>query len=320
MAWLSVVSGSGGVVPFSNITNTGFRAQACDYSGTPFSDGLAQVVAGPALDQMQHIGDTWDFSWYNDDPSWAGYFDMDDQLVPAVSPGQTIFYRVDISYPNPYGPGTYTQQSTVLALVAGGGTNPTPSAGSLKFPIYIEWPDPPRPNSPTPINQVQIPGETVSLTNGYFACTDFGTPTAQWRKNGNPIIGATNFPNIAPGYSGPHIVSGTFQGVLTITNVQPADAGIYDLVVIGNNWIVGPKTVLSIQITGYGVLQSPRFVDTNFVCDLLGAAGRNYAIQWSTNLTDWHNFTTQYNSTGTITFSNAPASGDRQFYRGRLLP
>jgi hypothetical protein len=163
---------------------------------------------------------------------------------------------------------------------------------------------------------VRIPGETFSLTNTYFAYTDYGTPTAQWRKNGNPIIGATNFPKITGDITG-----GTFQGVLTITNVQPADAGIYDLVVIGNDWIVGPKTVLSIQITnGFGVFLSPQFRGTNFVCDLLGAAGRNYAIQWSTNLTDWHNFTTQYNSTGTITFSNTPALGDKQFYRAKLQP
>jgi hypothetical protein len=168
----------------------------------------------------------------------------------------------------------------------------------------------------TSTNQVRIPDETFSLTNTYFAYTDYGTPAAQWRKNGNPIPGATNFPAV---YGG--TLAGFFQGVLTITNVQPADAGIYDLVVIGNDWIVGPKTVLSIQITnGPGVFQSPQFRGTNFVCDLLGAAGRNYAIQWSTNLTDWHNFTTQYNSTGTITFTNPPAWGGAQFYRGRLLP
>ena len=93
------------------------------------------------------------------------------------------------------------------------------------------------------------------------------------------------------------------------------------VVVLGNNWFIGPKTVLSIQITnGCGVFQSPRFPGTNFVCDLLGAAGRNYAIQWSTNLFDWKNFTTLSNFTGTITFTNTPALGGAQFYRARLQP
>jgi len=240
------------------------------------------------------------------------------RTVSTIAPGQNVYYQVVVIYTNS-GIG-YTQPSTVLNLTAGGGSFPTPSAYGLKFPAWWagEGLEPVIetyfPNTPT--NQVRMPGETFSLTNTYFAYTDYGTPTAQWRKNGSPIIGATNFPAISGGEG-----AGIFQSVLTITNVQPADAGIYDLVVIGNDWIVGPKTVLSIQITnGFGVFLSPRFGGTNFVCDLLGAAGRNYAIQWSTNLTDWHDFTTQYNSTGTITFSNTPALGSAQFYRGRLLP
>jgi hypothetical protein len=307
MAWLSVVSGSGGVVPFSNQTNNYFQGQACDYMGTPLNNCSAQVVAGPALDQMQPVG-----------PSTVvinGYYGSSSmtRTVPTINPGQAVYYRVDITFNS-------SAQSTILNLTAGGGGFSTPSAYGLKFPgwwvgeglepvIYPNYPN-------TPTNQVRIPGETFSLTNSYFAYTDFGTPTTQWRKNGSAIIGATNFPAIEGGEG-----AGIFQSVLTITNVQPDDAGIYDLVVIGNDWIVGPKTVLSIQITnGFGVFQSPRFGGTNFVCDLLGAAGRNYAIQWSTNLADWHDFTTQYNSTGTITFSNAPALGGAQFYRGRLLP
>jgi hypothetical protein len=154
------------------------------------------------------------------------------------------------------------------------------------------------------------------LTNTYFAYTDYGRPTAQWRKDGNPIISATNFPAIVDGG-----LAGFFQGVLTITNVQPADAGIYDLVVYGNNWFVGPKTVLSIQITnGCGVFQSPRLPGTNFVCDLLGAAGRNYTIQWSTNLSDWNDLVTLTNVAGTITFTNTPGLGGAQFYRAKLQP
>ena len=312
MAWLSVVSGSGGVVPFSNKANTYFQGQACDYFGTPLNNCSAQVVAGPALDQMQPVGLSTAVA--------NGYYGASflTRTVPTVTPGQAVYYRVDIAPTF-----DFNAQSTVLQLTAGGGGFLTPSAYGLKFPgwwvgeglepVIVTY----YPNTPT--NQLRIPGETFSLTNTYFAYTDFGTPTAQWRKNGMPIPGATNFPNIEP--SPPPVVAGIFQSVLTITNVQPDDAGIYDLVVIGNSWIVGPKTVLSIQITnGFGVFQSPRFRGTNFVCDLLGAAERNYAIQWSTNLTDWHNFTTQYNSTGTITFSNAPALGGAQFYRGRLLP
>jgi hypothetical protein len=308
MAWLSVVS-DWGIVPFSNKTTTNWQGQIRGYYNQPLNNCWAQVVAGPALDQMQPIDEWWSegvTNGYYGDPSYS-------DNVPTVAPGQAVYYRIDITDDS----GSFITHSTVLNLTAGGGSFPTPSADGLKFPgWWVGEGLEPALDYTTPTNQVRIPGETFSLTNTYFAYTDYGTPTAQWRKNGSPIIGATNFQKITGDITG-----GDFQSVLTITNVQAADTGIYDLVVIGNNWIVGPKTVLSIQITnGFGVFQSPRFGGTNFVCDLLGAAGRNYAIQWSTNLTDWHNFTTQYNSTGTITFSNAPALSGAQFYRARLQP
>ena len=311
MAWLSVVSGSGGMVPFSNLANNYFAGQVCDYMGAPLNNSLAKVVAGPALDQMQPVGLSIKVT--------DGYFGSASltRTVPTVNPGQTVYYRVNISPTSPH-----NAQSTVLNMIAGGDSYPTPSADGLKFPgwwageglepVIVNY----YPNTPT--NQVRIPGETFSLTNTYFAYTDYGIPTAQWRKDGNPIIGATNFPDIDPGWMN---VDGTFQGVLTITNVQPADAGIYDLVVFGNNWLVGPKTVVSIQITnGPGVFQSPRFRGTNFVCDLLGAAGRNYTIQWSTNLFNWNDLNTVSNVTGTIPFTNPPALGGARFYRTKLQP
>jgi hypothetical protein len=164
---------------------------------------------------------------------------------------------------------------------------------------------------------VRIPGETVGLSSEYYACYDYGFPQFQWRKDGNPVPGATNYVLVWDYYP----EDGEYQPVFTITNAQASDAGNYDLVVNGSYCFVDAKTILSIQLTnGPGVFQSPRFRGTNFVCDLLGVASRNYAIQWSTNLTDWHNFTTQYNSTGTITFSNTPALGGVQFYRAQLQP
>lgn len=317
LAYLS--RGSGGVVPFSNYGNTGFDAQACYQMGNwglPLTNGVAQVVAGPELDQMQPVGDTWDFWfwYYYDDPSWAGYFDGNDQIVPTVSPGQTVYYRVNLTYPA--FSGTWTQQSTTLRGIAGGGTYATPSMANLKFPLWPEWPEPwyePGWSDSAATNQVRIPGETFTLINHYAAYTDFGTPTCQWRKDGKIIPGATNGVEQLPSYY--------FQTSLTITNVQPADAGIYDVEVFGNQWIIAPTITLSIQTTnGLGVLLSPRFSDTNFVCDLLGVASRSYLIQWSPDLVNWNNLLTVPNLTGTVTFTNpAPADAVR-FYRAQLLP
>jgi hypothetical protein len=312
MAWLSVVSGPGGEVPFSNLTNTGI------YGGwlaaVPIDSGTAQVIAGPALDQMQPV------SWTA--PVTNGYFDGVDfnfppwppftiyPQVPTVAPGQTVYYRVDYVATGD----TFVRPSTVLKLVAGGGPYPIPSAGDLLFPYWIEWPDPRFIEwGSTSTNQVRITGETVSFTNVYIACADFGWPTVQWRKDGNVLNGATNFAGSGP--------CGQWTTVFTITNVQAADAGNYDVFVTGNYWLVQPQISLSVQITnGPGVFQSPRFRGTNFVCDLLGAAGRNYTIQWSTNLSNWNDLRTVSNVTGTITFTNSPALGGARFYRARLQP
>jgi hypothetical protein len=311
MAWLSVVSGSGGVVPLSNQANTYFQGQAVDgCSGFPISNGTARVVAGPALDQMQPVGAS--------TPVTNGYYGKSyfTRAVPTVAPGQTVYYRVDITYTNnsSFCQGIFTQQSTVLKLTAGGDSFPTPSAYGLKFPTWPEWPEPWVIYN-TPINQIRIAGESFSFTNSFWGYGDFGAPTFQWRKDGINLGSPQNF-------DGP-VADVFYDGlaVFTITNAQPADAGLYDVVVLGNNWFVGPQTVLSIQITnGSGVFQSPRLGGANFVCDLLGAAGRNYTIQWSTNLLDWHDLITQSNATGTITFTNAPALGSAQFYRAKLLP
>jgi hypothetical protein len=328
MAWLSVVPGGGlppqppffpgGVVPFSNATNTGFYAQArSSFDGSVINNGNAQVVAGPALDQMQPVGQSIGVT--------NGYYGNKflTRTVPTVAPGQTVYYRVDIAYTNQYFSGTQTQQSAVLNLAAGGGVYPVPSSGNLKFPAWPEWPEPVFMMSggggifnglaSTPTNQVRIPGESFCLTNLFWGFGDLGVPTWQWRKDGNPLGSPQNFTG--------GITSEYGVAVLTITNAQPADAGIYDVVVLGNNWFIGPKTVLSIQITnGCGVFQSPRFPGTNFVCDLLGAACRNYTIQWSTNLSGWNDLITLTNVTGTITFTNPPVLGGVQFYRARLQP
>jgi hypothetical protein len=298
MAWLSVVSGSGGTVPFSNkINSNNWDGPVLDYLGNPLGFGIAQVVAGPALDQMQPVGSGIAFS--------HGYYGV----LPATTP---------LSVPSVATSNLWQTQSRVMSLTAG---PPTPSVFGLGFPPWWSTEgvvEPALENGYSPTNQVRIPGETFSLTNTYFCYADYGIPTAQWRKNGSPILGATNFwiPYPDPGDD----IDGQYQSILTITNIQPADSGIYDLVVIGNNWIVGPKTTVSIQLTNAGALLSPRISGAGFVTDLQGLAGRNYSIQTSSNLTSWSNYMTLSNTTGQVSFTNSPTSAGARFYRALLLP
>lgn len=308
MAYLAVSGATGGgTVPLSNQGNSSAIAdyQVGNAWGQPITNGTARVVAGPALDQMQPVG-----------ASTAvvnGYFNATPKTVPSVAPGQTVYYRVDITYP--YFGGSFTQSSTVLQLVAGGGGYPTPSAAALKFPLWPEWPEPWYQSSySSPTNLVCLPGTSLTLTNYFMGYSDFGIPTLQWRKDGRSITSPMSFTGSWPTYY-------SSTNVLTLSSLQPADAGIYDAVVLGNNWLTGPKISLSIQFTnGPGVLRYPRVSDTNFLCDLQGVVSLTYAIQWSTNLSAWNSLCTLSNATGTITFTNGLAPEGRRFYRALLSP
>jgi hypothetical protein len=242
-----------------------------------------------------------------------GYFNVSSgRLVPSVAPGQTVYYQVNITYPYQYAPsGFWTQPSTVLNLIAGGGSFPIPSSTNLYFPVWIEWPEP-WISSGTPTNQIRIPGETFSLTNQFMGYTDLGIPTYQWRKDGQEIGSPSNF-------VGSIFVTGT--AILSFNNFRPTDAGVYDVVVLGNDWFIGPKIYLNVQTTGgEGQLQSPRFHGTSFVCDLIGALNRVYRIQRSTDFLAWEDLLTVTNATGTVTFTNSMLTTSAAFYRAKLLP
>jgi hypothetical protein len=313
MGYLSVVD-TRGLVPMRNQGDSNAIANYqyyYYYGGTPITNGTAQVLAGPELDQMQEIALFQPFG--GTAPVRNGFFNGNAQQVPTVAAGQRAYYRVEISYPVTGAPGNvYTQASTVLSLVAGGGTYATPSSSNLFFPTWIEWPEPTLIGS-TPANQVRVPGETFTITNDFYGYTDLGSPTFQWRKDGKDIGPVSNFSTSPP------FARGT--ATLTFANFQPFDAGAYDVVVLGNDWFIGPKNYISVQVTnGQGLLQAPRTSGTNFVCDLLGAPSRAYLIQVSSNLSNWSDLMSVSNGTGTATFTNALAGGQAAYYRARLLP
>ena len=311
LAYLSVVD-TPGTVPFSNRSNALAEADYPDGYGSyfgPITNGTARVVAGPALDQMQPIGSS--VSVPN------GYFNAGTRSVPTVAPGQTVYYRVTVSYPDAYNPSaTFTQLSTVLKLTAGGGSYPLPSVTNLYFPGWLEWPQDPYflDFLSTPTNRVYFPGESFTLTNFFQGYGDLGVPNFQWRKDGKEIGVPMNFSSNSP-------VDYVAKATLPFTGLTPNDGGIYDVVVLGNNWFVGRKTVLSVQLTnGPGQLLSPRLSGSNFIVDLVGVQGRNYRIQISSNLSTWSNLVTLTNVTGAVTITNPAPSASRIFYRAQLVP
>jgi hypothetical protein len=130
LVYLSINFDTGGTGPFSNSGNASAPAYYqynCYYS--PITNGTAKVVAGPELDQMLPVGTSKSVA--------NGYFSpsVGNRTVPTVAPGQMVYYRVDVTYTNSCNGIAYTQQSTVLKLVAGGGGYPVPSSTNLYFPI-----------------------------------------------------------------------------------------------------------------------------------------------------------------------------------------
>jgi hypothetical protein len=309
-----------GRLPLSNNNNTYFAGQI-GYAGfpPPPTNGTVQMVAGPQLDEMQPVGAIVKYktthvgSWFDN-----GYYNAPDQSVPTIAPGQSVYYSVQANFTNDGNPGIAI--STVMFLNAGTNGFTAPPAYGLKFPGWPEWPEPWVDNfdgyAISSMNQVKVVGETFSLTNAYTGYNDFGPPYFQWRKNGIHIGSPQNFSPIVGFPEG-----GNALAILTITNAQPADAGVYDVDVRGNDWFIGQKIFVSIQTTnGQGVFQNSRTSGTNLICDLLGAASRKYKIQQSTNLTSWGDVMTVSNATGTVTFTNSPGTNGAMFYRSVLMP
>jgi hypothetical protein len=313
---------AGGILPFSNTNHTYQRGAVLSQlagDGSFPINGYVQIIAGPELDEMFPVGNILRMrSSPTSNKYTNGYYNTANQSIATIQPGQKIYYSVAATYTNSGSP--YTQPSTIMTMVAGTNGQPAPSPYGLLFIDYIEWPDIFYGSSYgpfSPASQTRVTGETFGITNSFFAYGDYGVAYFQWRRNGVKIGTPQNMAhNVYPfsfGYTG--------IAVLTVSNAQPADAGVYDVAITADNWYIGPKSYISIQTTnGQGVLSKPKFVGTNLTCDVVGAVGRNYKVQWSTNLTGWSDLTTLSNVTGTVTFTNAPGTDRTRFYRTVLLP
>lgn len=310
MAYLAVTNGIPGVVPLTNSSANPVYDPAMGTGGLVAS-GSAQVVAGPALDQMVPVGDPVTVKNglfpYPSSPARG-------RLVASVIPGQQVYYRVDISYTNQSGVPTSTRSGTLILTVGGSGIS-TPSTASLKFGQWIEWPADPIFFGGSPTSQTRVPGETFCISNNYMGYNDFGIPQIQWRKDGQTVTDLIPFDSP---YNGMY---DTYYRTLGITNLQASDAGVYDALILGNNWLVAQPITISVCLTnGQGLICQPRLVTTNLVYDLVGVAGRRYETQWSSNLVNWYSLGTATNLSGTVTVSNAAGPGPVRFYRTRLVP
>ena len=148
-----------------------------------------------------------------------------------------------------------------------------------------------------PANQTVSTGAGVMFTVGATGSNPLGY---QWRFNGTNLAGTTN-PS------------------LSLTNVQAPSAGTYD-VVVSNAAGLATSAAATLAVS----LPEVRFLSTamltNGQVQLLfsGVPGQNYAIQASTNLTDWRPISVLTASNGPLPFVDPAATNFAwRFYRAR---
>ena len=154
-----------------------------------------------------------------------------------------------------------------------------------------------------PQNVTVAPGDTAM-----FSVVAYGsvTLTYHWYFNTNtPVPNATN-------------------SVLTLTNVQGSNAGVYSVIVSNTaGFITSTNASLALSTTTPAPpqLSTPAYTNGSFSLMVSGDAGHDYIIQTSTNLTDWESIYTNPMPTPPFLWSDSGATNfTRRFYRIQVGP
>src|ERR1051325_10508601 len=179
--------------------------------------------------------------------------------------------------------------------------NPAPDAFVLFDNLRVE--DLGAPAPPAPDITAQPANQSVSAGgNSSFAVNAGGSsPLAyQWRRNGTNRAGATT-------------------STLTLTNVQVADAGSYD-VVVSNPAGVATSAAAALVVNPPSIRFVSAAVLPSGEAQLLfsGPAGQEYIMEASTNLNAWKPIGVLAGSNGPLPFIDVDAARfARRFYRAR---
>jgi hypothetical protein len=150
-----------------------------------------------------------------------------------------------------------------------------------------------------PTNVVVDAGTNVTFTARAYVAGQAVT-YYQWQFNGAPLEAAT-----------------TNGNSLTLTNVQPSQQGTYAVVITVTN--VAPATfAATLTVRGAPTLSQPQWSDGTFHMRLEGTPNTSYAIEVSTNLTNWGVLQTVAYTNGLMPVADATATNAPQrFYRAR---
>jgi hypothetical protein len=137
---------------------------------------------------------------------------------------------------------------------------------------------------------IAIAGQGVTFS---IMATGTGSLTYQWICNSNNVAAGTN-------------------AVLTLTNVTPAQAGEYYVIVSNSAGSTNSSTVnLTIYPTTAATLLPASFVGGQFAINISGVSNYQYVVQASTNLVNWASVETNISP---FTFIDSNASGFQQRY------
>ena len=168
-----------------------------------------------------------------------------------------------------------------------------------------------------------------TVTVGVLACC-VNPPAITSQPHNRIVLWGQNAPfNVIASGTAPLVYQWQFNGAnisgetatnYTRWNVQPPDLGNYD-VVVSNSLGSVTSTLASLTVAARPLLLSPLASNTTFSFILSGDPGFNYAIEATTNFSNWTNLAILTNATGQVPFTDTNSIPYRfRGYRARLVP
>jgi hypothetical protein len=105
-----------------------------------------------------------------------------------------------------------------------------------------------------------------------------------------------------------------------VTNVSEGSEGTYRLMVTNFVGSASASATLSVGSSSFVLRNLMRLPNGSVQMVVVGATNRTYAIEASSNLTNWVTLGTVAYSNGQLPFTDGSASTTNRFYRARLLP
>jgi hypothetical protein len=178
--------------------------------------------------------------------------------------------------------------------------------------------------------EVVVSNFAGSVTSAMATLAVTGPPTiARQPQNREASIGGLATFNVLAAGLGPLSYQWQFNGgdlngqtsdTLSLVNIQAGNVGAYR-VVVGNTFGSTASQPAQLSLLGPATLQNPVVLgDGSVSMGLSGPTNRNYAVEISSNLTNWTTLTTLFYTNGVMPFTDSSANGTtNRFYRTRLV-